>query len=184
MRTAYIGMGANLPSPIGSPTATLHAAVARLAPLGSLLRRSSLYSTAPVGVTDQPRFINAVVALETPLSPHTLLEGLLKIEQEYGRDRAIGVPNGPRTLDLDILLMGDLRLGESDLELPHPRLADRGFALIPLHEIAPQAIESRHRTTVADLLERWRTAHPEETDTVVPHSDVAWDVHLFPAPRA
>lgn len=184
MRTAYIGMGANLPSPIGSPEATLHAAVGRLASLGRILRRSALYSTAPVGLTDQPRFVNAVLAIETGISPHTLLEGLLEIEQESGRNRSTGIPNGPRTLDLDILLMGDLRLGESDLELPHPRLADRGFVLIPLHEIAPHAIESRHRATVAELLQRWRADHPDEIDSIVPLRNLAWDVHLPPAPRA
>jgi len=184
MRTAYIAMGANLPSPIGPPAATLHAAVARLATLGRVLHRSSLYSTAPVGLTDQPRFVNAVLALETSLSPHSLLEALLAIERDCGRDRSTGVPNGPRTLDLDILLLGDLRLGESDLELPHPRLADRGFVLIPLHEIAPQAIDSRHHSTIAELLDRWRANHPDEIGSVVPLRDVAWDVHLPPAPRA
>jgi 2-amino-4-hydroxy-6-hydroxymethyldihydropteridine diphosphokinase len=184
MRTAYIGMGANLPSPIGSPAATLHAAVARLASLGSILSRSSLYSTSPVGLTEQPRFINAVIALQTPLSPHTLLESLLKVELEFGRDRAVGVPNGPRTLDLDILLMGDLRLGESDLELPHPRLAERGFVLVPLHQIAPRVVESRTNAAIADLLQRWQADHPHETGSVVPFHDAAWDADLPPASRA
>ena len=183
MRTAYIGMGANLPSPTGPPAATLHAAIRRLNSLGRILRRSSLFSTAPVGLADQPRFVNAAIALETALSPRTLLEGLLVIERDFGRDRPAGIPNGPRTLDLDILLMGDLCLGESDLELPHPRLADRGFVLIPLHEIAPQTVEPRHRATIAELLERWRAGHPDESDAVVSVRDAAWDAHLHPASR-
>lgn len=178
MRTAYIALGANLPSPAGPPAVTLHIAVARLGTLGRVAQRSSLYSTAPVGLTDQPRFVNAVIALETNLSPHALLETLLEIERQFGRDRSAGIQNGPRTLDLDILLMGDLRLGESDLELPHPRLADRGFALIPLHEIAPSAIDSRHRATIADLLQRWRANHSDETDSIVPLRDPAWDGDL------
>jgi len=76
--------------------------------------RSSLYSTAPVGFAAQPRFVNAVVALETELEPRELLDGLLAIEQEFGRDRAAGFANGPRTLDLDILLLGDLEIREPD----------------------------------------------------------------------
>jgi 2-amino-4-hydroxy-6-hydroxymethyldihydropteridine diphosphokinase len=184
MRTAYIAMGTNLPSPIGPPVATLHAAVTRLATLGRVLHRSSLYSTAPVGLTDQPRFVNAVLALETSLSPLSLLDRLLDIERGLGRDRSSGVPNGPRTLDLDILLMGDLRIGESNLELPHPRLADRGFVLIPLHEIAPHAVDSRHHATIAELLNRWRAEHPNEISAVVPLRDVAWDVHIPPASGA
>jgi 2-amino-4-hydroxy-6-hydroxymethyldihydropteridine diphosphokinase len=108
MRTAYIGMGGNLASWAGAPEATLAAAALRLESLGRVARRSSLYSTAPVGFAAQPRFVNAVVALETELEPRKLLEGLLAIEQEFGRDRSAGIANGPRTLDLDILLFGDL----------------------------------------------------------------------------
>ncbi len=154
MRTAYIGMGANLPSPAGSPAATLAAAVRRLGTLGRITAHSSLYSTEPIGFTGQPRFLNAVVALQTNLAPRPLLEALLAIEREFGRDRSRGILNGPRSLDLDILLIEGLAVSEPDLEIPHPRLAERGFALIPLAEIAPQARDPRTGTTVAQWLQR------------------------------
>ena len=108
MPLAYIALGANLPSSAGLPEVTLAAAAQGLAAMGRIIARSSLYSTAPVGREDQPRFLNAVVALETQRSPRELLDSLLAIEQAFGRDRAASVPNGPRTLDLDILLYGDL----------------------------------------------------------------------------
>ncbi len=175
MLTAYIGMGANLPSPAGLPAVTLAAALERLRSLGRIVCRSSLYSTAPVGFADQPRFVNAVIALQTGLSPRTLLARLLAVEREYGRDRVLEVANGPRTLDLDILMMGDLCLGESDLEIPHPRLAERAFALVPLHEIAPQLIEPRHRVPVAELLARLGARNESETGAVAPIDDPLWD---------
>ncbi len=151
MSLAYIALGANLPSSAGLPEATLTAAAERLAALGRITARSSLYSTAPVGVEDQPRFLNAVVALETDRSPRELLHGLLAIEQDFGRDRAASPPNGPRALDLDILLYGDLVLSASGLEVPHPRLAGRAFVLVPLHEIAPGLRNPRSGKTVAQL---------------------------------
>src|SRR5664279_5223702 len=137
MQTAYIALGANLASRVGPPEATLAAAVKRLNDLGRITALSSLYSTAPVGFADQPRFENAVVALETPLEPRELLNKLLVIELEYGRDRSTGILNGPRTLDLDILSIGDLKISQPGLELPHPRMKERAFVLVPLHEIAP-----------------------------------------------
>jgi 2-amino-4-hydroxy-6-hydroxymethyldihydropteridine diphosphokinase len=153
MRIAYIGLGANLPSPAGSPQATLAAAVARIASLGRMVARSSLYSTAPVGLEDQPRFLNAVVALETALKPRELLAALLAIEHEFGRDRSAGIANGPRTLDLDILLFDDLVVSEPDLKIPHPRLQERAFVLVPLNEIAPQARDPRSCVCVSQLVE-------------------------------
>jgi 2-amino-4-hydroxy-6-hydroxymethyldihydropteridine diphosphokinase len=152
MRTAYIGMGANLPSPAGPPEATLAAAALRLTSLGRVTRRSSLYSTEPVGFAAQPRFVNAVVALETELEPRALLDRLLAIEFEFGRDRASSFPNGPRTLDLDILLFADFVLSEPGLELPHPRLAERTFVLVPLCEISPKIIYAKSGETVSQLL--------------------------------
>lgn len=152
MRTAYIGMGGNLASWAGTPEATLAAAALRLESLGRVVCRSSLYSTEPVGFAEQPRFVNAVVALETDLSPRELLHGLLAIEQEFGRDRAAGFVNGPRTLDLDILLFGDLEISEPDLDIPHLRLAERAFVLIPLNEIAAQLLVPGRGETVAQLV--------------------------------
>ncbi len=145
-------MGANLASRTGAPDATLAATILRLASLGRVTRRSGLYSTTPVGYAAQPRFTNAVVALETMLAPFELLEALMALEREFGRDRSKAVINGPRTLDLDILLMGDLVLHEARLEIPHPRLAERAFVLVPLVEIAPEAVDPRHNRTVAQLL--------------------------------
>jgi len=153
MPLATIALGANLPSSAGAPEATLAAAAERLASLGRIAARSSLYSTAPVGFRDQPRFVNAVIALETWLSPRELLDALLALELDFGRDRAASPAKGPRTLDLDILFYGDLVLGESGLEVPHPRLAERAFVLVPLHEIAPHLRDPRSGKTVTELLE-------------------------------
>ncbi len=156
MPLAYIALGANLPSPAGPPDATLAAAAERLASLGRIIARSSLYSTAPVGLppgfVDQPRFLNAVVVLDTDLAPRPLLAALLSIERLFGRDRAAALPNGPRTLDLDLLLYDDLILSEPGLEIPHPRFAQRAFVLVPLAEIAPALRDPRSGLTAAQLL--------------------------------
>jgi 2-amino-4-hydroxy-6-hydroxymethyldihydropteridine diphosphokinase len=174
MRTTYIGMGANLASWAGAPEATLAAAAVRLESLGRVTRRSSLYSTAPVGFAGQQRFVNTVVELETALEPRALLEGLLAIEQEFGRDRAVGFANGPRTLDLDLLLFGELEIREQDLEIPHPRLAERAFVLIPLNEIAPQAVIPGVAKTVGQLLTRLVEATKAESDAVVRVRSEVW----------
>ena len=162
MILTYIGLGANLPSAAGAPHETLAAAAERLASLGRVVARSSLYSTTPVGFAEQPRFLNAVVAIETELGPHQLLRALLAIEREFGRDRAGAIPNGPRTLDLDILLYGSLRVSEAGIEIPHPRLAERAFVLVPLAQIAPEAVEPVSGARVKELLERLRAGHPSE----------------------
>ena len=133
MNTAFIALGANL----GDPAATVRAAFAALAelPQSRLVRSSSLYRTTPVGITEQPEFINAAAALETTLAPEALLDALFDIETRFGRQRA--ERNGPRTLDLDLLLYADLELDLPRLTLPHPRLHLRAFVLQPLAEIAP-----------------------------------------------
>jgi 2-amino-4-hydroxy-6-hydroxymethyldihydropteridine diphosphokinase len=167
-------MGGNLASLAGMPEATLAAAVVRLERVGRVVRRSSLYSTEPVGLAEQPRFVNAVVALETELEPRALLEGLLEIEQEFGRDRSAGIANGPRTLDLDVLLLGDLRICEAGLEVPHPRLNQRAFVLVPLNEIAPRDLDAGSGKTVSQLLD---TLHPNSggtTDAVVRLESDCW----------
>ena len=174
MPIAYIGLGANLPSSAGPPSATLADAVPRLASMGRVIARSSLYSTEPVGFTAQPRFLNAVVALETELSPRALLEALLSIEREFGRDRTSGIANGPRTLDLDLLIYGTRSINEPGLEAPHPRLAERAFVLVPLTEIAPQAIDTRSGLTVSQLLEGLRQSNGSEADAVVPIQSDVW----------
>jgi 2-amino-4-hydroxy-6-hydroxymethyldihydropteridine diphosphokinase len=153
METAYIALGANLPSPAGLPQQTLDAAIDRLAELGRLIARSSDYSTDPVGYADQPAFLNAAIALQTLLDPQTLLDRLLEIERSFGRDRSHGIPNGPRTLDLDILLYGDYVVSTQALQLPHPRMAQRSFVLLPLAEIAPELIHPELHRSVTQLLQ-------------------------------
>lgn len=166
MRTAYIGLGANLASYVGPPPDTLTAAILRLADLGRVVARSSLYKTDPVGFLQQPQFVNAVVALETELEPRSLLNRLLEIERGFGRDRSLEIPNGPRTLDLDILLLDDLRINEPGLELPHPRLSERAFVLIPLCEIAPNLRLPGREDTVTTLVQKLQKHNEVETDGV------------------
>ena len=180
MRTTYIGLGANLPSPAGPPHATLAAALPRLGSLGNVKQQSSLYRTEPVGFADQPQFLNAVVALETNLDPRPLLDQLLNIEKEFGRDRTAGIPNGPRTLDLDILLLGSLELNEPGLELPHPRMAERAFVLVPLAEIAPELLLPGYGKTVAELLHSLQTTRKGEVDAVVPIQNDLWRTAALP----
>jgi 2-amino-4-hydroxy-6-hydroxymethyldihydropteridine diphosphokinase len=182
MPTAYIGLGANLPSHAGSPEATLAAAALRLESLGRLIARSSLYSTEPVGFADQPRFFNAAVALETELIPHALLNQLLSIEREFGRDRSTSFRNGPRTLDLDILLFGDLIVAEPDLEIPHPRLAQRAFVLVPLAQIAPRAIDPASGLAIEKLLSALNAADANHAEAVVPLETPLWRALNPPAP--
>jgi 2-amino-4-hydroxy-6-hydroxymethyldihydropteridine diphosphokinase len=174
MQTAYIGMGANLTSSAGTPESTLAAAATRLQSLGRVTRRSSLYSTEPVGFDDQPSFVNAVVALETDLEPQELLNGLLTIEQDFGRDRSAGIANGPRTLDLDILLFGDQVINQRGLLIPHPRLAERGFVLVPLNEIAPDIRQAGSGLSVSQLLDSFHKSAKSTGDAVVPIQSDSW----------
>jgi 2-amino-4-hydroxy-6-hydroxymethyldihydropteridine diphosphokinase len=174
MQTAYIGMGSNQASVAGQPEATLVAAAKRLSSLGYVVNRSSLYSTKPVGFADQPRFVNAVIALETELEPRALLEGLLAIEKEFGRDRSAGIRNGPRTLDLDILIYGDRLIRESGLEVPHPRLGDRAFVLIPLCEIDPDVVDVTQGKTVTQLLYALQKGSPGQSDEVISVQSDIW----------
>jgi 2-amino-4-hydroxy-6-hydroxymethyldihydropteridine diphosphokinase len=144
---AYIGVGAN----IGNPAEQVRRAIDELAslPRTRLERVSSLYRTAPVGFIDQPDFVNAVAKVDTALAPRELLEALLDLENRHGRVREF--PNGPRTLDLDILLYGDVQLREPGLIVPHPRMHERAFAIVPLAEIAPDTVVPG-RGRVDDLL--------------------------------
>lgn len=123
-----------------------------LAAAGRVTARSSLYRTQPVDYAAQPAFVNAAVQMETELEPEALLDFLLAVERRYGRDRRHDVPKGPRTLDLDLLLMDDLVLESPRLVLPHPGLAQRRFVLAPLSEIAPGLRHPVLDATMAELL--------------------------------
>ena len=137
---------------MGAPEETIRAAMEDLAGSGTVLARSSLYRTEPVGYADQPAFINAAATLETTLDPEALLAALLAIERRYGRDRSSEMRNHPRTLDLDLLLVGDLVVHSPRLTLPHPELAERRFVLAPLAEIAPDLRSPGSHATIAQLL--------------------------------
>lgn len=167
MQIAYVGMGSNLASHAGSPEATLTAAAERLESLGQVVGRSSLYSTEPVGFAEQPRFINAVVALHTDLTARDLLFGLFRIEQEFGRDRSRAIRNGPRTLDLDILVYGDEQISEPGLEIPHPRMEEREFVVIPLAEIASDDPKADTPEIIRRLLRKSLTRSPGQSNAVV-----------------
>jgi len=131
---AYVGIGSNLDDP-RSHVLKAFEELERL-PHTRLVRKSSLYRSAPVGHAAQPDFVNAVARLETGLPAERLLAELQEIEARHGRRRSF--PNAPRTLDLDILLYGDLMLRTPDLEIPHPRMHQRSFVLKPLLEISPE----------------------------------------------
>ena len=153
---AFIALGSNLADPEGQ----VIKAFDELAKLRSsrLLARSSLYRSTPVGRLDQPDFINAVVHIKTALLPHELLNALLDIERAHGRVREY--PDGPRTLDLDLLIYDDLRCNDATLTLPHPRMHQRAFVLQPLLEIAPE-VRVPGRPAVSELLAACTGQHLE-----------------------
>jgi len=143
MAQALLGFGGN----VGDVRAKLDAAIALFADGKDvmLLARSSDYATPPWGVTDQPRFINLAIAVETTLSPRALLTRALDIERALGRDRSNAKRWGPRPIDIDLLAYDDLTLDEPGLALPHPRLFERAFVLVPLAEIAPDRLIAGRR---------------------------------------
>jgi 2-amino-4-hydroxy-6-hydroxymethyldihydropteridine diphosphokinase len=133
---AFIALGANL----GDPQAQVGSALQDLVrlPDSRLVRHSALYRSKPVGYAEQPDFVNAVAHLKTRLSPRALLDHCLDLEQRHGRRRTFR--NAPRTLDLDVLLYNGLVMHEPGLTLPHPRMHERAFVLLPLAEIAPHCV--------------------------------------------
>jgi 2-amino-4-hydroxy-6-hydroxymethyldihydropteridine diphosphokinase len=162
-QVAAIALGSNLDSQWGDRHSNLREAVKRVGQLGQVRAVSSFYDTAPVGYTEQPRFLNGAMLLETDLQPVELMRELLAIERAMGRDRAAlaagmapgVVPvKGPRVIDLDLLLMGETVLSCGELELPHPAMTERRFVLEPLAEIAPAMVEPRSGRTVEEILAR------------------------------
>jgi 2-amino-4-hydroxy-6-hydroxymethyldihydropteridine diphosphokinase len=155
----FVGIGANLEDPVRQ----VKQAIGELGGIEQtrVLGVSSLYRSAPVGFAGQPDFINAVVRLQTGLSPHELLDALHVIEQRHGRQRS--VRNAPRTLDLDLLLFGTRVLNEESLTLPHPRMHERAFVLVPLAEIAAD-VALPGRATLAQLLAQVDTGAVERLD--------------------
>jgi 2-amino-4-hydroxy-6-hydroxymethyldihydropteridine diphosphokinase len=154
MAEALLALGGN----VGDVRATFDHAVAMLGYGGGvhLLARSSDYRTPPWGVTDQPAFVNAVIAVTTALPPRQLLARMREVEWHLGRNRAFEQRWGPRTLDLDLLAYDDVTLDTKELTLPHPRMFERAFVLVPLAEIAPDRVIGG--TRVRDALARLDTA--------------------------
>ena len=147
---AYVALGGNL----GDRSAALNAAVEHIGRLDgvTVTKRSSWIETEPVGPSGQPRYLNGCVEIETTLPARELLAGLHEIEAALGRDRRNEPRWGPRTCDLDILLMGELTVASPELTIPHPRLHERAFALRPLAEIAPEAMHPGLGKSAAELL--------------------------------
>lgn len=146
--TYYIALGSN----VGTRDSNLEAAWKRVGSLGTNLLLSRLYETEPMYVTDQPLFLNAVGRVLSALSPAEMLDALHGIEAGLGRDREKETRMGPRTVDLDILLCGDLVIDQPDLIIPHPRMTERGFVLVPLLEIAPALKDPRTGASYAEFL--------------------------------
>jgi 2-amino-4-hydroxy-6-hydroxymethyldihydropteridine diphosphokinase len=143
MPDAIIALGGN----VGDVRATFGKAIANICGMAqaALLARSSDYATPPWGEADQPRFFNACIEIDTGLDPHALLFVLHKVEQKFGRNRAKEQRCGPRTLDLDLIAYDDVRIDKPELTLPHPRLFERAFVLVPLAEIVPDRLIAGRR---------------------------------------
>jgi 2-amino-4-hydroxy-6-hydroxymethyldihydropteridine diphosphokinase len=157
MASALIALGGN----VGDVRATFRKAIANICGMAqaALLARSSDYLTPPWGEEQQPRFVNACIDIETSLDPHALLFVLQKVERKFGRERKKEQRWGPRTLDLDLIAYDDVTLDKPELTLPHPRLFERAFVLVPLAEIAPDRLIGGRR--VSEALAKVSTADIE-----------------------
>lgn len=160
-KVVYIALGSN----VGDRAAMLERAIAAMNSSGvRVLRQSSFYLTEPVDAPGQAWFLNAVVQAETTLLPMQLLHALLKIERELGRRRL--APHGPRTIDLDILFYGSSVIRSRELEVPHPRLTERRFVLVPLVQIAPELRHPSLHQSVSQLL----AGTPDRSDVQLWHA--------------
>ena len=143
----YLALGTNL----GDRPANLKQAIAALTPQLEVKAKSQVYETPPWGFEDQPKFLNQVIKANTYLDPEPLLKHLKRLEVALGRKESF--PNGPRLIDMDILFYDDLVLEKPSLVLPHPRLHERGFVLLPLMEIAPNLVHPVHKKSVREMAE-------------------------------
>ncbi len=173
MATTYFGLGGN----IGDRFAYLQDAIRGLAEFCTIEATSRVYETAPVHVTDQPRFLNMAVRARTDLTPRTLLTHVQGVENRLGRVRNLRW--GPRVIDIDILLYADRIVDEADLTVPHPRMTERRFVLAPLTDIAAAALFPPTGRTVSDLL----AALPADDDIQMMAESV-WDVERGEALKA
>jgi 2-amino-4-hydroxy-6-hydroxymethyldihydropteridine diphosphokinase len=151
---AAIALGSNLNSKFGDREANFQEAVRRIGALGVVRAVSSFYDTEPAGFLEQPRFLNGTLVLETELEPVALMRELLGVERAMGREREGAVAKGPRVIDLDLLLYGDVVMSTDELTVPHPQMQARRFVLEPLAEIAPEWVHPVLGVTVGTLLKR------------------------------
>ena len=149
MTQVLISIGSNK----NNPQLQIELAFTKISERFNNARISPLYLTQPVGGIAQDAFINAAIKLDTQLSAHEFLHFLMGLEHQAHRNRAHEIPNGPRNLDLDIILFGDEILSESDLTIPHPRFRDRRFVLEPLHDLAPESMDPVSKNSISQLLD-------------------------------